>query len=128
MNDRADRSGRLPARLPPELAEALARIDERQRQMQDQFSDVLEQLKRGNERFVQIALSDQELRAGLAGLRQDFSRAMLTADGAKSEIGRVQAELATFKTQLRVIAFIFGPVVGVIIVLISELLKRAIWP
>jgi chromosome segregation ATPase len=126
MNDRA--GGRLPTRLPPELAEALARIDERQRQMQEQFGDVLEQLKRGNERFVQIALSDQELRAGLAGLRQDFSRAMLTADRAKSDAGAVQAELATFKTQIRVLAFIFGPVVGIVIVLVSEVLKRAIWP
>lgn len=118
----------MPSRLPPELTETLTRIDERQRQMHEQLGDALEQLKRGNERFTAITLREQEFAAGLAGLRQDFSRAMLTADEAKSAISQIKAELATFKTQLRVVAFIFGPVAGIIIVIVSEFIKRSIWP
>lgn len=96
--------------------------------MHGALSDALEQLKRGNERFTAITLREQEFAAALAGLRQDFSRAMLTADEAKKAIGQIRSEIAIFRSQLRMIAFIVGPAVGIIVVIISEFIKRLIWP
>lgn len=53
-------------------------------QIRVQLQEALVQLSKGNARFEQIALKEQEMMIGLTSLRSDFSRAILSADSASS--------------------------------------------
>lgn len=54
-------------------------------QVRLQLAEVLGQLSRGNARFEQIALKEQEVSIGMTSLRSDFSRAMLSSGHASKD-------------------------------------------
>jgi FtsZ-binding cell division protein ZapB len=97
-------------------------------QMHGQLSQALQQLDRGNSRFEAIALVEQELKIGMAAIRQDFSRAMLMAEEAKHRADVVQDELQIWQARLKTIALIGGPVIAIAIALVSELLRQWLLP
>jgi hypothetical protein len=116
--------------MPPESSdhELLLLMNERQRQMSEQLTDALAQLKRGNERFVQISLREQEFGAGLAGLRQDFSRAMLEIAEVRKKVDVVQDDFDVWKQRLKTIAWIGTPIVLIILALAQEGIRRWLFP
>lgn len=96
--------------------------------LRESIREALEQLRRGNERFQQIALRDQEVGAAIADLRQNYSRAMLTADQAKDEISRIRLEITLFKAQIKMIAWIAAPITGVVVAIATDFIRRQIFP
>lgn len=108
--------------------ELLLVMNERQRQMQEQLTGALEQLKRGNERFVQISLRDQEFGAGLAGLRQDFSRAMLAVDELRRQVDKIQDDLAAWQQRIKTAVWIGTPLVLGVLALAQEGIRRWLFP
>lgn len=111
----------MPAQSDHDL---LVIIGEQQKQMAAQLLDALEQLKRGNERFVSISLRDQEVGAAITGLRQDYSRAMLIAEQAKVGVEKLGDDFERFRTQLKTIAWVAGPLIGISVALATELIKH----
>ncbi len=99
-------------------------IGEQQKQIQGQLLDALKQLDRGNERFTAITLKEQEFGAAIVGLRQDFSRAMLAAEQAKELAAKLRDEFGLFKAQLKMIAWVAGPLIGISVAVATEILKR----
>lgn len=103
--------------------------------LRDTVHEALEQLKRGNERFQSIALRDQEIGAAIADLRQNYSRAMLGNDEARKESAAARAEIAalkgqfeTYKAQVKAVAWVLAPVVGIAFALLTDVAKRWIGP
>lgn len=92
--------------------------------LRDTLHDALDQLKKGNERFVAISLRDQEIGAAIVDLRQNYSRAMLTADQAHVAIGKLHDEVTTFKTQLKTILWVAGPLIGIAVAVATEVIKK----
>lgn len=116
--------------MPIESAdhELLLLINERQRQMSDQLTDALAQLKRGNERFVHVALREQEFGAGLAGLRQDFSRAMLELSELRKKLDAIQDDLDAWKQRIKTAVWIGTPIVLGVLALAQEGIRRWLFP
>lgn len=93
-------------------------------ELKDMHRDAMDQLKRGNERFVAISLRDQEVGAAIVDLRQNYSRAMLTADQAHVAVAKLRDEVNTFKAQLKAILWVAGPLIGIAVAIATELVKK----
>lgn len=97
-------------------------------QLTSQLTEALGQLKRGNERFEAIALTEQELKIGMSALRSDFSRAMLAADEAKRACAEVRREVELWRARVKTVFWIGAPLVGIVAALAVEALKRLLFP
>ena len=109
--------------------------NDRMQSLAGRVDEALTQLQRGNERFTQIALRDQEIGAALQGLRTDYSRAMGAADGVERELreterklSTLQAELNTWKIRVRTIAWLLAPILTLGSALLVEIFKHTVWP
>jgi hypothetical protein len=92
------------------------------------LDEALTQLARGNARFEHIGLTEQETRITLGGLRQDFSRAMLTAEEAKRQAAALGDALSAWQTRLKTIVWLGAPVVAIVTTLVVEAVKRLVFP
>lgn len=75
--------------MPPEPSdhELLLQLTWELKQIREQLGVVLKQLSRGNQRFEQIGLKEQEVSISLVSLRNDFSRSALSAESAQKVSG-----------------------------------------
>lgn len=100
----------------------------------DDSKEVHEQLKRGNDKFVSISLWHQEVGAGLAGLRTDYSRAMERAEAAgraaqdnDRAILNLKLELDTWKTRVKTVAWLLTPIFLMLSALALEAIRRLLF-
>jgi hypothetical protein len=97
-------------------------------QLGQRLEEALTQLNRGNTRFEQIALTEQEVRIAMTALRGDYSRAMLAADEARRSVALVKDELDAWKQRLKTLAWMGAPFFALLSALALDAIRHVIFP
>jgi hypothetical protein len=108
--------------------ELILLIRQDQSYLRRQLEEVLKEMARAMARFETIALNEQKTDIAIATLRQDTSRAMLEASEARSQVGKVQGEIAQWQTRFKTLLWVGGPIAVLVGGLVQEFLKRVVFP